>query len=84
MKESTPALRPAGIAPRFAVRASTTYSVGDATNIKWHEGSVSRETRQELLGQKGCVLWFTGLSGSSAPTIPSLPARARPTQHQVA
>jgi adenylylsulfate kinase len=29
--------------------------LGDSTNIKWHEGSVSREARQKLLNQKGCV-----------------------------
>ena len=38
--------------------------MGDSTNIKWHEGSVPREGREKLVGQKGCVLWFTGLSGS--------------------
>ena len=40
------------------------YKVGDSTNIKWHEGSVDVQTREKTMGQKGCVLWFTGLSGS--------------------
>ncbi|MCS6978426.1 MAG: adenylyl-sulfate kinase [Gemmatales bacterium] len=40
-----------------------------ATNITWHEGHVQRETRQQLLGQKGCTIWFTGLSGSGKSTI---------------
>ncbi|RJP30496.1 MAG: adenylyl-sulfate kinase [Phycisphaerales bacterium] len=40
-----------------------------ATNITWHEGHVSREERQKLLKQKGCLLWFTGLSGSGKSTI---------------
>jgi adenylylsulfate kinase len=40
-----------------------------ATNITWHEGHVSREERQRLLKQKGCTLWFTGLSGSGKSTI---------------
>lgn len=31
-----------------------------ATNIKFHDGMVPRETKEELLGQKGVVLWFTG------------------------
>ena len=31
-----------------------------ATNIKFHDGMVPRETKEELLGQRGCVLWFTG------------------------
>jgi adenylylsulfate kinase len=43
--------------------------VGSSTNIKWHEGSVSREERERLAGQKGCVLWFTGLSGSGKSTV---------------
>jgi adenylylsulfate kinase len=40
-----------------------------ATNITWHEGHVTREERQKLLKQKGCTLWFTGLSGSGKSTI---------------
>ena len=48
---------------------STAYTVGDSTNIKWHEGSVSREAREKLLDQRGCVLWFTGLSGSGKSTV---------------
>jgi adenylylsulfate kinase len=40
-----------------------------ATNITWHEGAVSREERQQKLGQKGGTLWMTGLSGSGKSTI---------------
>lgn len=40
-----------------------------ATNITWHEGSVTREERQKLLNQKGCVVWMTGLSASGKSTI---------------
>src|SRR5580693_8591861 len=40
-----------------------------ATNITWHEGSVSREERQQLLGQKGVTVWMTGLSASGKSTI---------------
>lgn len=40
-----------------------------ATNITWHEGHVSRDERQGMLKQKGCTLWFTGLSGSGKSTI---------------
>lgn len=40
-----------------------------ATNITWHEGHVTREEREKLLGQKGATLWFTGLSGSGKSTI---------------
>ena len=38
-------------------------------NIVWHSGKVSEEDRQRVLGQKGKVLWFTGLSGSGKSTI---------------
>lgn len=40
-----------------------------ATNITWHEGTVSREERQKQLGQKGATVWFTGLSASGKSTI---------------
>lgn len=40
-----------------------------ATNITWHEGSVTREERATLLNQKGVTIWFTGLSGSGKSTI---------------
>ncbi len=40
-----------------------------ATNIHWHEGEVSRDERWKALKQQGCVLWFTGLSGSGKSTI---------------
>lgn len=40
-----------------------------ATNIHWHEGNVTRDERFEKLGQKGCVLWMTGLSGSGKSTV---------------
>ena len=45
------------------------YKVGDSTNIKWHEGSVDQATREKAMNQKGCVLWFTGLSGSGKSTV---------------
>lgn len=40
-----------------------------ATNITWHEGAISQSDRERLLGQKGVVLWFTGLSGSGKSTL---------------
>jgi adenylylsulfate kinase len=40
-----------------------------ATNITWHEGTVDRDARAKQLGQKGCTLWFTGLSGSGKSTV---------------
>lgn len=40
-----------------------------ATNVHWHHGDVEREHRNQLLGQKGATLWFTGLSGSGKSTV---------------
>jgi adenylylsulfate kinase len=40
-----------------------------ATNVTWHEGSVTREEREHLLGQKGVTVWMTGLSASGKSTI---------------
>lgn len=38
-------------------------------NIVWHEAEVTRAQREELLEQRGCVVWFTGLSGSGKSTV---------------
>lgn len=38
-------------------------------NIHWHEHKVTSDKRKELMGHKGAVLWFTGLSGSGKSTI---------------
>ncbi len=35
----------------------------------WHSHKVKREDRERIKNQKGCVLWFTGLSGSGKSTI---------------
>jgi adenylylsulfate kinase len=40
-----------------------------ATNVHWHDGTVSREERFGMLKQKGATLWFTGLSGSGKSTV---------------
>ncbi|XP_057542607.1 adenylyl-sulfate kinase 3-like isoform X2 [Amaranthus tricolor] len=40
-----------------------------STNIVWHECSVNKHDRQQLLQQKGCVIWITGLSGSGKSTL---------------
>jgi len=41
----------------------------EAGNITWHDSSVGHAERQRLLGQKGCIVWLTGLSGSGKSTI---------------
>jgi adenylylsulfate kinase len=40
-----------------------------ATNVHWHEHSVTAEERCKQSGHKGAVLWFTGLSASGKSTI---------------
>ncbi len=40
-----------------------------ATNVTWHAGSVTRQERQQNLGQQGATVWMTGLSGSGKSTI---------------
>ncbi len=40
-----------------------------ATNITWHEQTISKEERRAQNGHGSCVLWFTGLSGSGKSTI---------------
>lgn len=47
-----------------------------STNIVWHKCSVEKIDRQELLQQKGCVIWITGLSGSGKSTLACALTRA--------
>lgn len=46
-----------------------------ATNVVWHEGTVNRGQRELLLGQRGILLWFTGLSGSGKSTLANVIAQ---------
>lgn len=41
-------------------------------NIIPHDHKINREQREELLGQKGQLVWFTGLSGSGKSTLAGL------------
>ena len=38
-------------------------------HLIFDQGSVSRDDRERLLGQRACVVWFTGLSGSGKSTL---------------
>lgn len=38
-------------------------------NVVWHPNKVSKKDRERVLGQRGLVVWFTGLSGSGKSTI---------------
>ena len=43
--------------------------MNNETNVTWHEHSVTRDMRENKNGHKGCVIWFTGLSGSGKSTV---------------
>ena len=45
------------------------FQCAQATNITWQSGAVSRESKQRLLCQRSCVIWFTGLSGAGKSTV---------------
>ncbi|PCC66591.1 adenylylsulfate kinase [Nannocystis exedens] len=40
-----------------------------ATNVRWHHAAVGPEERAQRLGQRGVVVWLTGLSGAGKSTI---------------
>ena len=44
-------------------------STPKASNLTWHGSLLDPATRESHIGQKGCVLWFTGLSGSGKSTV---------------
>ena len=43
--------------------------MSNETNVTWHEHSVTRDAREKKNAHKGCVIWFTGLSGSGKSTV---------------
>ena len=45
------------------------FSAEKNENIIWHSNKVSYKDRCRVLGQRGLVVWFTGLSGSGKSTI---------------
>ena len=48
------------------------YALRRAANIHMQALDVNKAVRAEQKGQKGCVLWFTGLSGSGKSTIANI------------
>ncbi|MCY1062936.1 adenylyl-sulfate kinase [Nannocystis sp. SCPEA4] len=40
-----------------------------ATNVRWHHATIGPEERAQRLGQRGVVVWLTGLSGAGKSTI---------------
>lgn len=41
----------------------------DRPHVVWHEHHISRTMREHRLGGRGCVIWFTGLSGCGKSTV---------------
>ncbi len=40
-----------------------------SSNVVWHHATVTRSRRETQNGHRGCVIWFTGLSGSGKSTV---------------
>ena len=38
-------------------------------DVVYHQATVTRDRREEILGHNGAVLWFTGLSGAGKSTL---------------
>jgi len=45
------------------------FALRRASNVHWQALEISRDRRAELMGQKPCCIWFTGLPGSGKSTI---------------
>jgi bifunctional enzyme CysN/CysC len=48
------------------------FALRRASNVQWQALDVTKAGRAALKGQKPCVLWFTGLSGSGKSSIANL------------
>ncbi len=48
------------------------FALRRAQNIHWQAVDINRAARAAQKGQRACVLWFTGLSGSGKSTIANL------------
>jgi bifunctional enzyme CysN/CysC len=53
-------------------RKSTTEPKNSPHVVHWQHMDVSKTARAALMGQKPCVLWFTGLSGAGKSTVANL------------
>lgn len=50
-------------------KLSENPSENPSENIVWHHTAVTREQREKRMGQRGTVIWLTGLSGCGKSTI---------------
>ena len=51
------------------------FGLRRATNIHWQALDLNKQVRAEAMGQRPCILWFTGLSGAGKSTIANLVER---------
>lgn len=58
--------------PESEAPTASAPGTNDQINVVWHEHAVSREARETEQGHRGCVLWFTGLSGCGKSTVANL------------
>lgn len=48
------------------------FALRRSQNIHWQSVDINKTARAALNGQRGCILWFTGLSGAGKSTIANL------------
>ena len=48
------------------------FGLRRAHNVHWQALNISKQQRALIKGQRGCCLWFTGLSGSGKSTVANL------------
>lgn len=45
------------------------HKLNRSDNLTYHQMDITRQLREQALGQHACTLWFTGLSGSGKSTL---------------
>jgi bifunctional enzyme CysN/CysC len=48
------------------------FALHRSQNVKWQALDIDKHARAGLMGQRPCVVWFTGLSGAGKSTIANL------------
>ncbi len=48
------------------------FALRRSQNVQWQELDIHKSARAALMGQRPCVVWFTGLSGAGKSTIANL------------
>lgn len=44
-------------------------SISRGTDLTWHDMDITKQFREQQLGQHACTIWFTGLSGAGKSTL---------------